>query len=149
MHAAPLANRPVGRQRNHRTGRKLLHEGLAAYGPLPHKLNQFALGNDTSNAPSGIGNPAGPTGFQETVFVSQHGSHYAGTFILDATNPDGSPSEHIGGVIKATRITITTPWGAFFRMSNHIAHKCPGGEGKGWKPGLRRIFFCSSKAHNS
>lgn len=73
-----------------------------------YRLNHFALGNDTANSPSGIGNPAGPTRFQESVLVSPDGNHYTGNFTLDAANPDGSPAAHIVGVVKATRITLNT-----------------------------------------
>src|SRR5262249_4402464 len=47
-----------------------------------YKLNHFALGNDPSNAPSGIGNPAGPTHIQERITLSRDGNQYSGTFIL-------------------------------------------------------------------
>lgn len=73
-----------------------------------YQLNHFALGNDTENSPSGIGNPAGPTRFQETVVVSPDGNHYSGQFTLDGVNPDGSPAAHIVGILKATRVTVHT-----------------------------------------
>ena len=73
-----------------------------------YKVNHFALGNDTSNAPSGIGNPGGPTRIQESVTLSPDGNHYTGSFTLDATNPDGSSAAHIVGVIKGTRINVNT-----------------------------------------
>lgn len=73
-----------------------------------YKLNHFALGNDTTNSPTGIGNPAGPTRFQKTVVVSPDGNHYTGNFIIDAVNPDGSPAAHLVGMIKATRVTLNT-----------------------------------------
>lgn len=79
-----------------------------------YKLNHFALGNDPSNAPSGIGNPAGPTHIQGTITLSRDGNQYSGSFILDATDPDGSINTHIIGVIKATRITVNTPLSVFF-----------------------------------
>lgn len=79
-----------------------------------YKLNHFALGNDPANAPSGIGNPAGPTHIQETVSVSRDGNQYSGYFVLDATDPAGNIGPHIVGVIKATRITVNTPLSAFF-----------------------------------
>ena len=79
-----------------------------------YKLNHFALGNDPANAPSGIGNPAGPTHIQETVSLSWDGNSYSGSFILDATDPAGNIGPHIIGVIKATRITVNTPLSLFF-----------------------------------
>ena len=79
-----------------------------------YKLNHFALGNDPANAPSGIGNPAGPTHIQEAVTLSRDGNQYSGSFILDATDPSGNSEAHIIGVIKATRITVNTPLSVFF-----------------------------------
>ena len=74
-----------------------------------YKLNHFAWGgNDTTNAPSGIGNPTGPTRIVEKVTLSQDGCHYVGTFTLDATDTSGNPTAHIIGVIAATRITMDT-----------------------------------------
>lgn len=77
-------------------------------GIFRYKLNHFALGNDTENAPTGVGNPAGPTRIQESVILSPDGNHYTGSFTLDATNPDGSSAAHIVGVLKATRINLNT-----------------------------------------
>ena len=83
-------------------------------GRFRYKVNHFALGNDTTNAPSGIGNPAGPTHIQESVALGLDGNHYSGTFILDATDTSGNVVAHILGVIKATRITVNTPVSSFF-----------------------------------
>lgn len=78
-------------------------------GPLSYKLNHFAwAGNDTANAPYGIGNPSGPTRFQETVALSADGNHYKGTFTLDAYDHDGNLAAHIVGTIQGTRITVDT-----------------------------------------
>ena len=79
-----------------------------------YKLNHFALGNDPANAPSGIGNPAGPTHIRETITLSRDGNQYSGSFILDATDTAGNIGPHIVGVIKATRITVNTPLSVFF-----------------------------------
>jgi hypothetical protein len=79
-----------------------------------YKLNHFALGNDTANAPSGIGNPAGPTNIRENVFLSRDCKSYSGTFTLDAYDTSGSVAAHIVGVITATRITVNTPASTFF-----------------------------------
>jgi len=73
-----------------------------------YQLNHFALGNDTANAPSGIGIPAGPTHIIEDVMVSQDRKHYAGTFTLDAYDTSNTLVAHIVGVIAATRITVHT-----------------------------------------
>ena len=78
-------------------------------GYLRYQLNHFAwAGNDTANAPTGIGNPAGPTHITETILLSPDGNHYVGTFTLDAYDTDGNSTAHIVGVIQATRITINT-----------------------------------------
>jgi hypothetical protein len=78
-------------------------------GRLTYKLNHFAwLSNDTANAPSGIGNPQGPTRFFEEITLSPDGKHYTGRFTLDASDPSGNPVAHIVGVISATRVTVDT-----------------------------------------
>ena len=78
-------------------------------GYLRYQVNHFAwAGNDTTNAPTGIGNPAGPTHITETIILSPDGSHYVGTFTLDAYDTDGNSTAHIVGVIHGTRITINT-----------------------------------------
>lgn len=78
-------------------------------GRSKYKVNHFAWGlNDTTNAPSGIGNPMGPTRIVEAVTLSPDGNHYVGTFTLDGTDTSGNPTVHIIGVIAATRITIET-----------------------------------------
>jgi len=75
-------------------------------GKSRYKLNHFAWGgNDTTNTPSGIGNPTGPTRIVEEVTLSPDGNHYVGTFTLDATDTSGTPMAHIIGVITATRVT--------------------------------------------
>jgi hypothetical protein len=78
-------------------------------GRCHYKLNHFAwAGNDTTNAPGGIGNPAGPTHIVEDVTVSPDGKHYSGTFTLDAYDSSFNPTTHIVGVINGTRITMGT-----------------------------------------
>jgi hypothetical protein len=79
-----------------------------------YKLNHFALGNDTENAPSGIGNPAGPTRIVENVFLDRDCNSYSGTFTLNAYDTTGGLEAHIVGVIKAVRITVNTPVSSFF-----------------------------------
>jgi hypothetical protein len=81
-------------------------------GRSSYKLNHFAWGGyDTTNAPSGIGNPSGPTHFTEEVIVSADGRHYTGTFTLDAYDTSGNMTTHIIGVIAGTRITVDTTVG--------------------------------------
>ena len=79
-----------------------------------YKLNHFGIGNDTANAPSGIGNPSGPTQIVEDVTVSRDGKHYAGTFALDVYDPSNMLVAHIVGVITATRITVHTSVSSIF-----------------------------------
>jgi len=78
-------------------------------GRYTYKLNHFAwLANDTANAPTGVGNPTGPTRFFEEVTLSPDGKHYSGKFTLDAYDTSGNPVAHIIGTIAATRITLDT-----------------------------------------
>ena len=78
-------------------------------GRFKYKLNHFAwFANDTVGAPSGIGNPTGPTRILQQITLSQDGKHYSGTFTLDAYDTSGAQVAHIVGVIAATRITINT-----------------------------------------
>jgi hypothetical protein len=78
-------------------------------GRSTYKLNHFAWGgNDTSNAPGGIGNPAGPTRIFEEIRLSPDGKHYSGRFTLDAYDTSGNVVAHIVGTIQATRITVDT-----------------------------------------
>jgi hypothetical protein len=78
-------------------------------GKCHYKLNHFAwMGNDTTNAPGGIGKPTGPTRIVEDVIVSGDGKHYSGTFTLDAYDTSFNLTAHIVGVIQGTRITIGT-----------------------------------------
>ena len=74
-----------------------------------YKLNHFAwLANDTANAPGGIGNPTGPVRILQQITLSADGTHYNGTFTLDAYDTNGAQVAHILGVITATRITTNT-----------------------------------------
>jgi hypothetical protein len=86
----------------------------AKTGTSRYKLNHFALGNDTANAPGGIGNPAGPTQIAETIYLGADANSYHGRFVLDAYDPSGNNTAHIIGVITATRITVSTPVTIFF-----------------------------------
>ena len=78
-------------------------------GRSKYKLNHLPwLANDTTNAPSGIGNPTGPTRLFEEVTLSPDGEHYSGTFTLDAFDTAGNLTAHIIGVVTATRVTVNT-----------------------------------------
>jgi hypothetical protein len=78
-------------------------------GKSRYKLNHLPwMGNDTANAPSGIGNPSGPTQIVEEVTLSPDGKHYTGTFTLDAYDPSGNQVAHIVGAIRGTRVTVDT-----------------------------------------
>jgi hypothetical protein len=78
-------------------------------GKSKYRFNHFATGYDTANAPTGIGNPTGPTHIVGDVMVSRDGKHYAGTFTLDAYDTSNTLIAHLVGVITATRITVHTP----------------------------------------
>jgi len=74
-----------------------------------YKVNHIPwFSNDTSNAPSGIGNPSGPTRIFQNIVLSPDGKHYTGTFTLDAYDTAGNQVAHIVGVISATRVNINT-----------------------------------------
>ena len=79
-------------------------------GRSKYKLNHLPWlgGSDTTNAPSGIGNPQGPTRLLEEVTLSPDGKHYRGTFTLDAYDTAGNLTAHITGVVTATRVTVDT-----------------------------------------
>ena len=83
-------------------------------GRFGYKLNHFALGNDTTNAPSGIGNQFGVTQVRQTLFLSRDGNSYAGPFTFDVYDTSGNPVGHVVGVVTASRITVNTPAGIFF-----------------------------------
>jgi hypothetical protein len=84
-------------------------------GRSTYKLNHFAwLGNDTANAPSGIGNPSGPTHLVQNVILSRDGNHYAGTFVVDVYDTSNNLVAHVIGVVTATRITVDTPESSLF-----------------------------------
>jgi len=84
-------------------------------GKSTYKLNHFAwLANDTTNAPSGIGNPSGPTRIVEDVILGPDGNRYVGTFTLDAYDTSNNRVAHIIGVIKGARITVNTPESSLF-----------------------------------
>lgn len=79
-------------------------------GARSYYLNHIPwLGNDTNNAPSGIGNPQGPTQITERVLLSADGNSYSGTFTLVAYRLDGSVAITFTGVLAGKRITTSTP----------------------------------------
>jgi len=78
-------------------------------GRLKYKVNHIAwAGNDTTNAPTGIGSPAGPARFVEDVSLSPDSQNYTGTFTLDAYDTSGNLVAHIVGVMNGRRITVDT-----------------------------------------
>lgn len=78
-------------------------------GSYTYKLNHMPWGgNDTTNAPSGIGDPQGGAQILEEITLSADGNHYTGKFTLDAYDPSGNLTAHIIGVINATRVTVNT-----------------------------------------
>ena len=78
-------------------------------GPNQYLANHFAWGgNDTTNAPTGIGNPTGPTRILEKITVSSDGQSFSGTFSLRGTDTTGKTTAYIIGAIAGTRITTQT-----------------------------------------
>jgi hypothetical protein len=77
-------------------------------GRSSYKLNHFALGTDTTNAPTGIGNPGGPTQIRENIVLRRDGNSYTGSFTLDTYDTSGTNGAHIIGKVSGTRITVGT-----------------------------------------
>jgi hypothetical protein len=78
-------------------------------GPNKYKVNHLPwFGNDTTNAPSGIGNPTGPTRILEVVTVSEDGNSLSGTFSLRATDTTGKTTAVVLGTMTGTRVTVET-----------------------------------------
>ena len=78
-------------------------------GKLKYTVNHIGWGGyDTANAPSGIGNPSGPTRIFEQIVLSPDGKHFTGTFTLDAYDTSGNVTAHIVGVMAGTRVTVNT-----------------------------------------
>jgi hypothetical protein len=88
----------------------------AKTGKFTYVLNHFPWlgGSDTTNAPSGIGNPSGPTRLVESVTLSEDGNQYSGTFKLDAYDTSNNPTASCTGVLTATRITTSTTEGELY-----------------------------------
>ncbi|HMG87737.1 MAG TPA: hypothetical protein VK574_18525 [Terracidiphilus sp.] len=72
------------------------------------------LGNDTANAPGGIGNPTAGAQITERVTLGEDGNKYSGSFTLVAYNLDGSKAVTFTGVLAATRITTSTSFPSLF-----------------------------------
>jgi hypothetical protein len=80
-----------------------------ASGANQYNVNHFAwAGNDTTNAPNGIGNPQGPTRIIEKLTLSADGNSFTGTFWLRATDTTGKPTATIIGTLAGSRVTIQT-----------------------------------------
>lgn len=73
-------------------------------GARTYKLNHFAATWD-SNAM----NLVGPANIRETVTVDRDGDSFTGTFTIDQYTEAGNRVAHLQGVIKGTRITVSTP----------------------------------------
>jgi hypothetical protein len=82
-------------------------------GSYTYKLNHFAWFSNSYDPTnplswSEIGPAQGPTHIVEEVTLSPDGTHYSGTFTLDAYDTSGNPGVHIVGVLSGTRITMDT-----------------------------------------
>jgi hypothetical protein len=81
----------------------------AKTGRSKYHLNHIPwAGNDTTNAPGGIGNPQGGVQLIEHVTLSPDGNNYSGTFTLTAYTTNGQPTVTFTGVLAAKRITTNT-----------------------------------------
>jgi hypothetical protein len=65
-------------------------------------------GNDTENAPSGIGNPTGGSQITEKIQLNPNGNSYSGTFKLDGYDTSGHLTVSFTGVLTAKRVTPST-----------------------------------------
>jgi hypothetical protein len=78
-------------------------------GTRKYYLNHIPwLGNDLTNAPSGIGNPTGPAQLTENVTLSPTGNYYSGTFTLSAYDLNVNHPVTFKGTLSATRVTTDT-----------------------------------------
>jgi hypothetical protein len=79
-------------------------------GSNKYYLNHFAwYANEFPNTnASGIGDPQGPTQFQEWVTVSPDGCHFTGSFHLTAYDLSNNVLAAFTGTLAGTRITVTT-----------------------------------------
>jgi hypothetical protein len=80
-------------------------------GKLGYYVNHIPWqGNDTENAPAGIGNPTGGAQLTEKIQLSPNGNSYSGTFRLDAYDTTGHVTVSFTGVLTAKRVTPSTPF---------------------------------------
>ncbi len=78
-------------------------------GKFMYYLNHIPWqGNDTTNAPSGIGNPSGGSQILERVALNPDGNSYSGTFKLTSYDTSGNATVTFTGKVKAMRITPRT-----------------------------------------
>jgi len=81
----------------------------AKVGKLKYVLNHIPWGgNDTSNAPGGIGNPEAGHQILEAINLNPDGNSYSGNFTARAYDQNKQPGPLVTGVLTATRITTTT-----------------------------------------
>ena len=73
-------------------------------GERTYKLNHFAAGWDGNGM-----NLIGPANIKETVTVDRDGESFAGTFTIDQYTEAGNRAVHLQGIIRGTRITVSTP----------------------------------------
>jgi hypothetical protein len=75
-----------------------------------YKLNHFAwLANDTANAPSGVGNPAGSTRFFEEITLAADGNHYTGKFTLECLRPVWQPGRAYQSRRSCRQLRVSQP----------------------------------------
>jgi hypothetical protein len=84
----------------------------ARTGKLEYYLNHIPWqGNDTENAPGGIGNPQGGAQLIEKIILSPDGNSYSGNFTLNGYDTSGNVTVTFTGTLAATRITTSTSFG--------------------------------------
>lgn len=72
-------------------------------GARTYKLNHFAAAYDANGM-----NLIGPANIHETVTVDHDGDSFTGTFTIDQYTEAGNLAVHLQGIIKGTRITVST-----------------------------------------
>ena len=68
------------------------------------------MGNDMTNAPSGIGNPQGGVQITQRITLDPNGNSYSGTFKLVSFDTSGNVTVIFTGTLKAKRVTFSTPF---------------------------------------
>jgi hypothetical protein len=75
-------------------------------------IRQYSLNHIPWQGNDPFGNPEDGAQILEKVTLSPDGNHYSGKFTFQAYDINGNPSLAVTGVVTATRITTSTPFGS-------------------------------------